>query len=248
MDETLTGTEPVEPGSSARSVEPAWRARDLLLVALTTPLLATLLILPMFVFVFRGPSEYSFVAISGAGIAIYVALFLSAWYFALKRRGATLREAGFRSVSGATLARMIPVTIGMMVINAIVIAGSAAVFGDVPTAQDQVVGDATSITFQDFIWLFVLGAVAAPIVEEFIFRGLLYPLMRKRIKVVMAVILSALAFAALHFLPPLIPALLTMGVVLAIVVERYNSLYPAIVVHALNNGVALIALYVAIGQ
>jgi membrane protease YdiL (CAAX protease family) len=179
---------------------------------------------------------------------VYIGLAIAGWFFALKRRGVGWREGGFRRVSGATLLKMIPVTLGLMFLNAIVVGLSAQVFGDVPTAQDQILGDATSITFDEFIWLFALGAIAAPIVEEFLFRGLLYPLLRGRMKVVVAVAVSALLFALLHFIPPLIPALLMMGIVLAILVERYNSIVPAIVVHALNNGAALIGLYLAIGR
>ncbi len=239
--------EAIEAAPAQRVV--AWRGRDLFLVMLLGPVLAALLVVPLAVTSLREtPSDITFPMISGVGIGIYLGLFLTGWYVALKRRGASLRDAGFRRVDAATLLKMIPVTLGMMGINAVVIGLSATIFGDVPTAQDQVVGDATSISFQDFVWLFVLGAIAAPIVEEFIFRGLLYPLLRQRLKVVMAVVASALAFALLHLLPPLIPALLTMGVVLAVLVERYDILYPAIAVHALNNGAALVALYAAIGR
>lgn len=144
--------------------------------------------------------------------------------------------------------KMVPVTAGLMGLNAIMVGISARFFGDVPTAQDQVVGGATSITLVEFIWLFALGAVAAPIVEEFLFRGILYRLFRNRLSVAAAVIASAVAFALLHLIVPLIPALLVMGIVLAALAQRYDSLYPAIVVHALNNAAALVALYAAIGR
>lgn len=225
-----------------------WRGVDLFFVIVAGFGLGALLMIPIGIVVAaNGSTDLSFPAVGAMGIAIYSALCLTGWFFALKRRGASLRDARLRPVTWATLLKMVPVTFGMMILTGIVISISSLVFGDVPSAQDQVVGGADSITFDEFLWLFALGAIAAPIAEEFLFRGLLYPLLRSRLSVAAAVGISAFAFAFIHFIPPLIPALLVMGVVLAILVERFQSLYPAILVHALNNSVALLALYATIG-
>lgn len=247
----------VQPASPAIPPDPAdederrkvpWRGVDIFFALMAGTGLSALLMIPI-VIVMTGANQEAlgFPAVGAMGIAIYLSLCISGWFFALKRRGGTLRDAGLRPVKAITLAKMIPVTIAMMVLTGIVVSISSLIFGDVPTAQDQVVGGADAISFDDFLWLFVLGAVAAPIAEEFLFRGLLYPLLRNKQSVAVAVATSAAAFAVVHFLPPLIPALLVMGVVLAILVERLQSLYPAMIVHALNNGVALIALYATIG-
>lgn len=236
------------PGEAAQERHVPWRVRDLFFALAGGSLLAVVLLIPVAMVAFRDGTVPTFEAIGGMGILIYVALALAAWYFALKRRGVGWREGGFRPVPSISLLKMIPVTIGMMVVTFVVVALSAQAFGDVPTAQDQIVGEADAITMSEFLWLFVLGALAAPVVEEFLFRGLLYPLLRQRMTVVTAVAVSALLFAVLHFRPTLIPALLTMGVVLAVLRERYDSIVPAIVAHALNNGVALIGVYIAIGR
>ena len=238
---------PLVPEESERARVP-WRAGDLFLSLGAAMLLSIVLLAPVAIVAFDDAQSPSFAAVGGMGILIYVAVAISAWFFALKRRGVGWSEAGFRPVPFITLLKMVPVTIGMMVATAIAVAISAQFFGDVPTAQDQVVGDAGSISFQDFVWLFLLAAVAAPPVEEFVFRGLVYRLLRNRLTAIVAVSASALLFASLHFIPPLVPALLVMGVVLAALVERYDSLYPSILVHALNNAAALVALYAAIGQ
>ena len=237
--------EPQPPLAAPTDERPAvaWRARDLI----GAGLLGVVLMIPVIAFQVRDASSPSLGTYALAGLMVYIALFFTTWWLGLKRRGATLWDAGFRRVSLGTLAKMIPVTIGMMIVTALVVTLSAQVFGDVPTAQDQVgAGDATSLAFSDFLWIFAVGAIGAPIAEEFLFRGMLYRLLRVRMQVVVAVGLSALAFAFLHFIPPLVPALLVMGIVLAVVAERYDSLYPAMVVHALNNGFAIIALYIAL--
>lgn len=226
-----------------------WRGLDLLLLSLAGAALGAVFMIPIVMAMTAGEEDnMTFAAVGAMGIAIYIALCITGWFFAIKRRGASLRDARFRPVSGMTLLKMVPVTIAMMMLTGLVVSLSSLLFGDVPTAQDQVVGGADSIALGDFIWLFVLGAIAAPIAEEFLFRGLLYPLLRNRLSVALAVGISAFAFAFVHFLPPLIPALFVMGIVLAVLVERFQSLYPAMLVHALNNAVALIALYATIGS
>jgi uncharacterized protein len=252
MVDPFPHAEPAGIEATPPDPRPPWRARDLLFTLFGGLGLALVLVfLAAFAIGFATRDagfSYSASMAGAMGILIYVGLAIAAWYFALRRRGATLADAGFRRMPGSTLLKMVPVTIGLLILNLIVIGISSAIFGDVPTARDQVVGDATSISLEEFVWLFALGAIAAPIVEEFLFRGLLYPLMRVRFKVVGAILLSSLLFAAVHFIPPLIPALLMMGVVLAYLAERYDSLYPAITVHALNNAFALIALYATIGR
>ena len=80
-------------------------------------------------------------------------------------------------------------------------------------------------------------AVATPIVEETLFRGLLFAGLLQRMPVWAAAIVSALAFAAWHhdwygFLP-----LFISGLVLAFVYYRTRTLWAPIAVHALGNAV-----------
>ena len=55
--------------------------------------------------------------------------------------------------------------------------------------------------------------------------------------------LSALIFAAMHFIVPLIPSLFVVGIVLAVVTERYKSLYPAIALHSFFNAIQILLLF-----
>ncbi len=88
-----------------------------------------------------------------------------------------------------------------------------------------------------------LVAVLVPVAEETFFRGFLYPPLRRHYGVRGATFLSAAFFAAVHlqvvnFLP-----ILLLGVVLAGVYERTRSLLPAVVIHGINNLVALASAY-----
>ncbi|MEN6301586.1 MAG: CPBP family intramembrane glutamic endopeptidase, partial [Armatimonadia bacterium] len=85
------------------------------------------------------------------------------------------------------------------------------------------------------VLLFVLICIIAPVIEEIIFRGFVYPGLRRRMTVTSAVVASALLFALMH---NNLDALFTIGIIgvtLAVLYERTRSLVPCIVCHALNN-------------
>lgn len=90
---------------------------------------------------------------------------------------------------------------------------------------------------------FVLACVAAPLLEETVFRGLLLPaITRASGSLAAGAILSGLLFGLMH--PqglPLVPALAGVGIMAALLTYQTGSLVPAIVMHACHNG-ALLAL------
>lgn len=93
-------------------------------------------------------------------------------------------------------------------------------------------------------FLFVAG-VAAPVTEELYFRGLLlYALdgggSRGRKS---ASLVSAMAFAVLHFNLAALPIFAALGLLLAWLVYRHRSVYPAIAAHMGFNLSALFVLF-----
>lgn len=91
------------------------------------------------------------------------------------------------------------------------------------------IGDESAIS------LLVLAIVAAPLFEEFIFRGLVYTGLRRSTGPVVAVLGSAALFAMVH--PPVsVLPVFGLGVVAAWSFERTRSLVAPIAAHALYNG------------
>jgi uncharacterized protein len=91
--------------------------------------------------------------------------------------------------------------------------------------------------------LLVLLAVTVPVAagEETFFRGYAYRLLRARLGVVAAVGGSALLFALVHGLEPgaWLP-IVPVGIMLALLVERSRSLWPAVAAHAVVNSLAIL--------
>ena len=63
-----------------------------------------------------------------------------------------------------------------------------------------------------------------------------------------AAFLSAVCFALLHWIPPLVPAFTLMGIILAMAREYSGSLWPPLIIHSLFNCVNLITLYTALAM
>jgi membrane protease YdiL (CAAX protease family) len=102
---------------------------------------------------------------------------------------------------------------------------------------------------------FFVACIVAPIVEETMFRGVLYRHLRDtsvRLGSVMSVIVSAtivsFLFAAIHPQGPLaIPALMALAYGLTLAREWRVTLVPGMVAHGINNGLLLLFLSLALG-
>jgi membrane protease YdiL (CAAX protease family) len=91
--------------------------------------------------------------------------------------------------------------------------------------------------------LFATVALLAPAFEELLFRGFLLPWLAERLGPVfprrgrlLAVLLTATAFAAIHLQPLGLPTLATLGLVLGCAFLRTGNLGTSFLVHALWNG------------
>jgi membrane protease YdiL (CAAX protease family) len=94
---------------------------------------------------------------------------------------------------------------------------------------------------------FVAAAViVAPLCEEIAFRGHLASAFHSRHRPAYAIGASALIFALIHLDPLRGPALVLLGAVYGWLAWRSGSIWPAVIAHATNNGIAT-ALALATG-
>ena len=115
------------------------------------------------------------------------------------------------------------------------IAGRAPVSGE--TEQMQEIGGGYIVMV-----IFVV-VVLAPVFEELFFRGLFYPSLRRVVGPRSAIVLNGLVFGLLHFQPLFMISLILVGIVLAYLYEKTDSLVAPIMTHSLYNlAVVVIAL------
>lgn len=89
--------------------------------------------------------------------------------------------------------------------------------------------------------MMVLGVVIiAAVAEESIIRGMLQISMEKHHNVTRAVIYSSLAWTFIHGIIYWALQIFLLGVVLGYLAWRTNSIWPSVICHAVNNGLALL--------
>lgn len=88
--------------------------------------------------------------------------------------------------------------------------------------------------------LVALTLVLAPMAEEMLLRGLAYPLLRRRLGVIISALISAGIFALIHGNLIQAAAVVPMGVVLALIYERTRSIWPGVAAHAVYNMAAVL--------
>ena len=103
------------------------------------------------------------------------------------------------------------------------------------------------------ILLLVAVGLLAPLLEEVLFRGLLYSALRKRWRFGPAALVVTALFAALHamqfqgYLPALV-GIAALGALLAWLRERTGSLWPPVLVHAGFNLLGMLPLLTFLHQ
>lgn len=84
----------------------------------------------------------------------------------------------------------------------------------------------------------ILGAcVIAPVAEEIIFRGYLYPVVKRYTEPVVAALFTGVVFGAIHGNAWAVILLSLFGVLLAVLYEKSGSLWACILCHAMFNGI-----------
>lgn len=90
-------------------------------------------------------------------------------------------------------------------------------------------------------WLVFLAVAVTPaICEEFLFRGYLLSAFDRPGRRRLAIVLSAIAFGAVHMLPQQVFYATLLGLVLGFLALRTDSIWPGMAFHATFNGIAVL--------
>jgi ABC-2 type transport system permease protein len=168
------------------------------------------------------------IAFSTAGAATYGAMRLVYWRTKAAGVpgliGADVRRALLWGAGGGLAAALVGVAYLIVI----------ARLGWFPAAP----GGALALTPTTMIWLGALAVAAAPVFEEFIFRGLIFGGLRRSLGLGGAMLASAAVFAIVH--PPTsVAPVFVLGLTAALVYERTRMLAAPMAVHAIYNAVIL---------
>ncbi len=92
-----------------------------------------------------------------------------------------------------------------------------------------------------FILLFFAVAILAPIGEELLFRGFLQQFLEKHWKdITRSILVTALLFSIIHMNLYWFIQIYFLGVILGFLSWKTNSVVPALILHGLNNAIAML--------
>jgi membrane protease YdiL (CAAX protease family)/uncharacterized RDD family membrane protein YckC len=144
-------------------------------------------------------------------------------------RGA-LRSLGVREFKPSAFGWM-----GVAVVVYLLIAGIFAAL--LQPEQDDIAPQFGGVFFQ-----ILLIVVAASISEEICFRGFLFGGLRTKLPAIAAALASGAVFGLLHAPTGIeaVPQLIALGAILSLLYDKTGSIVPGVILHALNNSVALL--------
>lgn len=119
------------------------------------------------------------------------------------------------------------------------------VFGRAPEMQDLVHRMVAPRTAVEPWLISFLGVVVAPFAEEAVFRGTLYPAVRRYLGAPAAALVVSAIFAAIHANALALVPLFGLALLLTWCYERTGSIFAGVVVHALSNAASLVPLLLA---
>jgi membrane protease YdiL (CAAX protease family) len=131
-----------------------------------------------------------------------------------------------------------------MMITILVSASIRVFIPEVNLDQEQDLG-LNSVSGALLLLTFLALVVVAPIAEELLFRGFLYGrLNSRRLKPIISAIITSLLFGLVHGQINVGIDTFLLSMVMIYLLEKRQSLWVTILLHAIKNGVAFLALFV----
>mgnify|MGYP006275362577 FL=1 len=125
----------------------------------------------------------------------------------------------------------------IMIINGILASILYQFFGYKPPLQQVMVLLYQSKNVWVFLSYSILIVIAAPLGEEFFFRGMVYNYFKEKFGFKTGIILSASLFSLLHFHLWALPGIFLGGIALAYLYEKSDSIITSILAHMTWNGI-----------
>lgn len=163
--------------------------------------------------------------------------------FLLWRTRRTWKDVGFVQVKGRFV--FLGIFTGVFLFVSIGLLGNLLTYLlGVPAPQSFTLAVTGAQRPWEFVLFLLLAGAVAPLKEEMVFRGLIYPPLRLAYGKGKGILFTGAMFAILHFdLIRFLPLFLG-GIVLTWLYERSRSLWPAILAHGVWNALMAAAVWI----
>jgi membrane protease YdiL (CAAX protease family) len=154
------------------------------------------------------------------------------------------RTMGFRPLgpAGTTFGRVLLCLLAGTVVSVAVAFSSSLMGKQPPTSMDALFQTRLAL-----VLLMCFGVLVAPLVEEMMFRGFIYPVVARRFGIIASVLFTGILFGSFHALQlwpakGLILLLMGVGVVFTWVRARAQTVVASLLMHIAYNGTIFAAL------
>lgn len=188
-----------------------------------------------------GINDFSIFAISLYCIGTLIAV--GVLYLQLKERGQNLKDIGLKEK--LSLSALVYALVGV-ILSFIIYPSIEALLKTFDVSMFWKAEKVTPLRLAsgfDVILTLIFAVFIGPIVEEIIFRGYIFTAFLQRMKKpIFAFLLSALIFTSVHLSlgPGIMVFIFFWSFIPAYLYLKFNSLYPAILFHMVNNFIAYI--------
>lgn len=194
----------------------------------------------MFAYLYLGSvleMKYGFGGIFGIQMIIFVLPLL----YVLYTKRSILQTYSFRKTKFMNFVAALFMGCGTMLIGIILTSFVSMLF---PTEAEMVSsGLMNELMSDNELLTFAVVALTPAICEEMLFRGFLFSAFRGRHKIVVSVLLTAVIFGVYHMSIVRFFTTALLGAALAVIVYYSDSIFPAMMMHAINNGIAVLQMY-----
>lgn len=184
------------------------------------------------------------------GVIVYAFILIMIWVFTVRKYHVSWSALGIRRIPGWYYAAFIPIVLGMYsavaIISAIIIQLFFGGVADNPQLKGITGGQGFSWT--TLIIALITSSIAAPVVEELFFRGMLYGLLRTRWNIVAAALVSGALFSAAHGIPLILASIFVVGMTLAVVYEKTKSTLATMMLHSAFNSIGVLYIFIDLAR
>lgn len=219
----MTSPRPSEP----RTRHQLYHAAPLTLgqgIGLAAAAIGTLYLVQLVLGIVRAPDLLASIASDVAAVAVVL------WY--ARRRRLSLADLGLRRVPARFIAAAVLLGVSMWFVTALLVELIQ------PPGNPEKLQELVEQT--PLLPTLVALAVFPVLAEELVFRGILVRALAGRLRSDTAIVIGAVAFGVYHLFPPQMLSTFVLALALGFLTLRAASIVPAMIVHFLNNLIAVL--------
>ncbi len=194
--------------------------------------------------IINGTTEFMMSNMNWLALISGVLTLVVLWLFFIIRKKKVFREASLRKFEAN---KVLPIIL-LGIAAAFFISCALTLLPLPESLMEAYMESSQGLTSGSLPVIFISTVIVAPIVEEVVFRGLVLSRLKKAMNVWVAVVISSLLFGLMHAQLLWVIYAFALGMLLAIVAERLNSIGASIILHMAFNLVGVFGENINMGN